>query len=255
MKGILGRKVEMTQIFTANGKLVPVTVVEVQPNTILQVKTLESNGYTSTQLGVFDKRENLVNKPDLGQFKKANSVPKRFVKEIRDMEGFEVGNTITASDVLKAGQYVDVTGISKGKGFAGAIKRHNYSRGPMAHGSGYHRGIGSMGAIINRIFKSKKMAGHMGNVKRTIQNLEIIAIDNNIVMVKGSIPGPNKAYVTIKANVKGLQSKEAAKLLVRQSAPIVEVPVEEPKLAPVEEVVAAPVVETPTETKAEEAGE
>ncbi|ATZ21334.1 50S ribosomal protein L3 [Mesoplasma tabanidae] len=227
MKGILGRKVEMTQVFTANGKLVPVTVVEVQPNTILQVKTLDTNGYVATQLGVFDKRENLVNKPELGQFKKANSVPKRFVKEIRNMEGFEVGSVISASDIFETGQYVDVTGISKGKGFAGAIKRHNYSRGPMAHGSGYHRGIGSMGAIINRIFKSKKMAGHMGHVKRTVQNLEVIAIDNNIMLVKGSIPGPNKGFVTIKANVKGLSNTQAAELLVRNAPVATEAPVVE----------------------------
>ncbi|ASZ08883.1 50S ribosomal protein L3 [Mesoplasma chauliocola] len=228
MKGILGRKVEMTQVFTQSGKLVPVTVVEVQPNTILQVKTLDSNGYVATQLGVFDKRENLVNKPELGQFKKANSVPKRFVKEIRNMEGFEVGTTISASDIFETGQYVDVTGISKGKGFAGAIKRHNYSRGPMAHGSGYHRGIGSMGAIINRIFKSKKMAGHMGHVKRTVQNLEVIAIDNNIMLVKGSIPGPNKGFVTIKSNVKGLANTQAAELLVRNAPVATEAPVEAP---------------------------
>ncbi|AVN63493.1 MULTISPECIES: 50S ribosomal protein L3 [Mesoplasma] len=234
MKGILGRKVEMTQVFTANGKLVPVTVVEVQPNTILQVKTLDTNGYVATQLGVFDKRENLVNKPELGQFKKANSVPKRFVKEIRNMEGFEVGSVISASDIFETGQYVDVTGISKGKGFAGAIKRHNYSRGPMAHGSGYHRGIGSMGAIINRIFKSKKMAGHMGHVKRTVQNLEVIAIDNNIMLVKGSIPGPNKGFVTIKANVKGLSNTQAAELLVRNAPVATEAPIEAPV---VEEVV------------------
>lgn len=235
MKGILGRKVEMTQVFTANGKLVPVTVVEIQPNTILQVKTLETNGYVATQLGVFDKRENLVNKPELGQFKKANSVPKRFVKEIRNMEGFEAGTIISASDIFKTGQYVDVTGISKGKGFAGAIKRHNYSRGPMAHGSGYHRGIGSMGAIINRIFKSKKMAGHMGHVKRTVQNLEVIAIDNNIMLVKGSIPGPNKGFVTIKANVKGIANTQAAELLVRNASVATEVPVEPTVEAPVTE--------------------
>ncbi|PPE06549.1 50S ribosomal protein L3 [Mesoplasma corruscae] len=256
MKGILGRKVEMTQVFTANGKLIPVTVIEVQQNTILQVKTLESNGYNATQLGVFDKRENLVNKPDLGQFKKANSVPKRFVKEIRNMGGYEVGSQITASDVFQTGQYVDVTGISKGKGFAGAIKRHNYSRGPMAHGSGYHRGIGSMGAIINRIFKSKKMAGHMGDAKRTIQNLEVISINNNIVMVKGSIPGPNKAYVIIKENVKGLKSAEAAKLLVRNTKPAAEAKVEEVVEVEVAPVVADAVQETViTETPTEEAGE
>ncbi|AJM72147.1 50S ribosomal protein L3 [Mycoplasma yeatsii] len=219
MKGILGRKLEMTQVFTEAGQLVPVTVVEVQPNTVLQVKTQETDGYTAVQLGTVDKRVNLVNKPELGHFKKSNSAPKRFVKEIRNMTGYELGQVINASDVFVSGEYVDVTGITKGKGFAGGIKRHNYSRGPMAHGSGYHRGIGSMGAIINRIFKSKKMAGHMGHAKRTIQNLEIIAIDsaNNLMLIKGSIPGPKKGFVQIKQNVKGLQSKQAAELLNRNA--------------------------------------
>ncbi|WP_031542221.1 50S ribosomal protein L3 [Mesoplasma photuris] len=217
MKGILGRKVEMTQVFTESGKLIPVTVVEVLPNTVLQVKSLESDGYVATQLGVQDKRVNLVNKPETGHFKKAGSAPKRYVKEIRNMEGFAFGTEIKAEDIFTSGEYVDVTGISKGKGFAGAIKRHNYSRGPMAHGSGYHRGIGSMGAIINRIFKSKKMAGHMGHEKVTIQNLEVVAIDatNNIMLIKGSIPGPKNQFVQIKQNVKGKKSLTAAALLSR----------------------------------------
>ncbi|WP_434328526.1 50S ribosomal protein L3 [Mycoplasma capricolum subsp. capricolum] len=220
MKGILGRKVEMTQVFTNSGQLVPVTVVEVLPNTVLQVKTIDSDGYVAVQLGTTDKRVNLVNKPELGHFKKANSNPKRFVKEIRNMQGYEIGQVINVSDIFVSGEYVDVTGISKGKGFAGGIKRHNYSRGPMAHGSGYHRGIGSMGAIINRIFKSKKMPGHMGNAKRTIQNLEIIAIDqaNNIMLIKGSIPGPKNGFVQIKQNVKGMSSKQAVELLNRNAS-------------------------------------
>ncbi|WP_026389250.1 50S ribosomal protein L3 [[Acholeplasma] multilocale] len=219
MKGILGRKVEMTQVFTEAGKLVPVTVIEVLPNTVLQVKTQESDGYVATQLGVQDKRANLVNKPATGHFAKAGAAPKRFVKEIRNMDGFEFGSTIKAEDIFTSGEYVDVTGISKGKGFAGAIKRHNYSRGPMGHGSGYHRGIGSMGAIINRIFKSKKMAGHMGHAKVTIQNLEVVAIDtaNNLMLVKGSIPGPKNQFVSIKQNVKGIKSTEAAALVNRNA--------------------------------------
>ncbi|AUF83304.1 50S ribosomal protein L3 [Mesoplasma syrphidae] len=232
MKGILGRKVEMTQIFTENGKLVPVTVVEVLPNTVLQVKSLGSDGYVATQLGVQDKRTNLVNKPETGHFKKAGSAPKRFVKEIRNMEGFTFGQEIKAEDIFTSGEYVDVTGISKGKGFAGAIKRHNYSRGPMGHGSGYHRGIGSMGAIINRIFKSKKMAGHMGHQKVTIQNLEVVAIDslNNLMLIKGSIPGPKNQFVQIKQNVKGLKALTAATLLNRNAkveTPVVETVAEE----------------------------
>lgn len=217
MKGILGRKLEMTQVFTENGVLVPVTVIAVETNTVLQVKTVETDGYNALKIGTCNKRANLVTKPEMGNFKKANSEPKRFVKEIRDMDGYEMGANVNAQDVFNAGEFVDVTGISKGKGFAGAIKRHNYSRGPMGHGSGYHRGIGSMGAIINRIFKSKKMPGHMGHEQVTIQNLEIIKVDaeRNLVLVKGSIPGPRKGYVIIKENVKGKGSKDAESLLIR----------------------------------------
>lgn len=217
MKGILGRKVEMTQIFAADGKLIPVTVIEVLPNTVLQVKNLEKDGYIATQLGVQDKRDNLVNKPEAGHFKKANSNPKRYVKEIRNMEGFEFGAQITAEEIFTTGELVDVTGISKGKGFQGSIVRHNYSRGPMGHGSGYHRGTGSMGAIINRIFKSKKMPGHMGHAKVTIQNLEVVAIDtpNNLMLIKGSIPGPKNSFVQIKQNAKFIKAKEATVLLNR----------------------------------------
>ncbi|WP_339030100.1 50S ribosomal protein L3 [Spiroplasma endosymbiont of Cantharis nigra] len=220
MKGILGRKLEMTQMFSENGKLIPVTVIAVEQNTVLQVKSVEKDGYQALKLGTIDKRANLFNKPDMGQFKKVNSEPKRFVKEIRDMEGYETGAVINAADVFNAGEFVDVTGISKGKGFAGAIKRHNYSRGPMGHGSGYHRGIGSMGAIINRIFKSKKMAGHMGHEQVTIQNLEVVKIDveKNLVLVKGSVPGPRKGFVVIKQNVKGRKAQEAVSLLSRNTA-------------------------------------
>ncbi|QEH62328.1 50S ribosomal protein L3 [Spiroplasma chinense] len=219
MKGILGRKLEMTQVFSETGKLIPVTVIAVETNTVLQVKTVEKDGYSALKLGTINKRANLVNKPEMGNFKKANSEPKRFVKEIRDMEGYETGAEIKAADVFNAGEFVDVTGISKGKGFAGAIKRHNYSRGPMGHGSGYHRGIGSMGAIINRIFKSKKMAGHMGHEQVTIQNLEVIKVDSerNLVLVKGSVPGPRKGFVIIKQNAKGVKTTEAANLLSRNA--------------------------------------
>lgn len=230
MKGILGRKLEMTQVFTENGTLVPVTVIEVEPNKVLQIKTIENDGYNALKLGAINKRANLINKPEMGNFKKANSEPKRFVKEIRDMDGYEVGTDIIIGDVFNTGEFVDVTGISKGKGFAGSIKRHNYSRGPMGHGSGYHRGIGSMGAIINRIFKSKKMPGHMGHEQVTIQNLEIIKIDveKSLVLIKGSVPGPRKGFVVIKQNVKGEKPKEAVVLLNRSkkqeqpTAPIVQ---------------------------------
>lgn len=228
MKGILGRKVGMTQIFTEDGRLIPVTVIEVQPNKVLQVKTVEKNGYQSLQLGVQDKRENLVNKPATGHFKKASSNPKRYVKEIRGMEGFELGVEITAKDLFAAGEFVDVTGISKGKGFAGAIKRHNYHIGPMAHGSGYHRGVGSMGAIINRIFKSKKMPGHMGHERVTIQNLELVQIDqaNHLVFIKGSVPGPRNSFVQVKQNVKNKPASSATNVLSRK-------PVEATNPAPV----------------------
>ncbi|ASP28712.1 50S ribosomal protein L3 [Spiroplasma corruscae] len=220
MKGILGRKLEMTQIFSESGKLIPVTVIEVEPNVVLQAKTVEKDGYKALKLACVKKRANLLNKPDMGQFKKINSEPKRFVKEIRDMDGYEIGSQVKIEDLFTSGQFVDVTGISKGKGFAGAIKRHNYARGPMGHGSGYHRGIGSMGAIINRIFKSKKMAGHLGHEQVTIQNLEIIKIDTdkNVVLVKGSVPGPRKSFVVIRENAKGKKAAEASVLLNRQSS-------------------------------------
>ncbi|WP_339022675.1 50S ribosomal protein L3 [Spiroplasma endosymbiont of Crioceris asparagi] len=220
MKGILGQKLEMSQVFDENGKLIPVTIVLVEPNKVLEVKTTDKHGYKSLKLGTNDKRENLVNKPELGQFKKVNSQPKRFVKEIRDMEGFAIGQDIKVADLFQAGDIIDVTGVSKGKGFAGAIKRHNYSRGPMAHGSGYHRGIGSMGAIINRIFKSKKMAGHMGHEKVTVQNLEIVKIisDKNIVLIKGSVPGPKKGFLIIKENHKCKNKKAASVLIERKKA-------------------------------------
>lgn len=219
MKGILGRKIGMTQVFAQDGKLVPVTVIETQPNVVLQVRTAEKEGYNALQIAVEDKRVNLVNKPELGQFKKVNTAPKRFVKEIRDMSGFNPGDTVKA-DIFNAGEFVDVTSISKGKGFAGVIKRHNYSRGPMGHGSGFHRGIGSMGAIApNRIFKAKKMPGRMGHEQVTIQNLEVISCDveKNVILIKGSVPGPKKQFVVIKNAIKGLKPKTAFNLLTRNT--------------------------------------
>ncbi len=201
MKGILGRKVGMTQIFTQDGTAIPATVIEVLPNKVLQIKTVEKDGYDAVQLGVEDQKVSRVNKPDMGRFKKASSNPKRFVKEIRNFDSADIKeNQEIKADIFSAGELVDVTGISKGKGFSGAIKRHNYSIGPKGHGSGYHRGVGSMGAIINRIFKGKGMAGQMGNAQVTVQNLEVVKVDitHNAIIIKGSIPGPKKSFVMIK---------------------------------------------------------
>jgi large subunit ribosomal protein L3 len=176
-KGILGKKVGMTQIFSAEGVLVPVTVIDVTPNVVLQKKTAETDGYQAVQVGYLDKKN--VNKPEEGHAKKANTNPKRFVKEFagEEMMAFEVGQEVKAN-IFVEGEIVDVTGTSKGKGYAGAIKRHNFSRGPMAHGSGYHRGIGSMGSIdAARVKKGKKMAGRLGGETVTVQNLEVVKVD------------------------------------------------------------------------------
>ena len=217
MKGILGRKLGMTEVFTTSGELIPVTVVEVEPNVITQIKTVEKDGYNSIQLGAFDKREKLANKPEMGHIKKANTTPKRFLKEIKglDVTNYEVGQVISV-DVFEAGELVDVTGTSKGKGFAGTIKRHNFSRGPMAHGSHYHRAVGSRGPMRPmRVLKGKKLPGHMGNETVTIQNLEIIAVDveNNCLLISGNIPGPKQGYVLVRSAVKGLGKNEAKELV------------------------------------------
>ena len=172
-KGILGRKIGMTQVFDTNGKLIPVTVVEVGTNVVTQIKTMENDGYEAIQLGFGEKREKLSNKPEMGHAKKANTTPKRFLKEIRgvDINNYQLGAELHA-DVFEVGEVVDVTGTSKGKGFQGVIKRHNQSRGPMSHGSHYHRGPGSMGTMRPmRVFKGKKLPGHMGALTVTIQNL------------------------------------------------------------------------------------
>ena len=205
-KGILGRKVGMTQVFDNDGKLIPVTVILVTPNVVLQKKTVETDGYESVQLGFMEKRANIVNKPMTGHFAKAGTTPKRYVKELRlqGMNEYEVGQEVKC-DIFAAGDYVDVQGTSKGKGFQGVIKRHNFSTGPMAHGSKYHRGVGSMGVIApNRIRKGKKMPGRMGFVTKTIQNLVVVRADqeNNILLVKGNVPGANKSLVVIKNAVK-----------------------------------------------------
>ena len=204
-KGILGKKVGMTQVFTENGELVPVTVVEVGSNVVLQVKTVENDGYEAVQLGFDDQREVNANKPAKGHAAKANTAPKRFVREIRDVElgEYKVGDEIKA-DLFEAGDIVDVTGTSKGHGFQGNIKRWGQSRGPMAHGSRYHRRPGSMGVIINRVMKGKLLPGRMGGKRVTIQNLEIVKADTEygVLLIKGNVPGANKSFVTIKSTVK-----------------------------------------------------
>ncbi|KRM04918.1 MAG: 50S ribosomal protein L3 [Liquorilactobacillus ghanensis] len=204
-KGILGKKVGMTQVFTDNGELVPVTVVEVGTNVVLQVKTVENDGYEAVQLGFDDLREVLANKPAKGHAAKAKTAPKRFAREIKDVAlgDYKVGDEVKA-DVFEAGDIVDVTGTSKGHGFQGNIKRWGQSRGPMAHGSRYHRRPGSMGVIINRVFKGKLLPGRMGGNQVTIKNLEIVKADtdNGVLLIKGNVPGANKSLITIKGNVK-----------------------------------------------------
>jgi len=206
MKGILGRKIGMTQVFTESGKLIPVTVVEVEPNIVTQIKTKENDGYEAIQLGFDTKREKLATKASAGHTAKANTTPKRFFREIKgvDINDYTVGQEVKA-DIFAAGEVVDVTGTSKGKGFQGVIKRHGQSRGPMGHGSHYHRRPGSMGTMRPmRVFKGKNLPGHMGSLTVTIQNLEVVAVDlaNNVILIKGNIPWPKKGLVVIKTSVK-----------------------------------------------------
>ena len=205
-KGILGTKVGMTQIFNEDGILIPVTVVSCEPNVVLQKKTIENDGYEAMQLGFVNKRVKLANKPELGHFAKSNSTPKRYLREISGQElgNFEVGQEIRVN-IFEEGEIVDVTGTSKGKGFQGNIKRHNQHRGPMGHGSHYHRRPGSMGSIDpNHVRKGKNLPGHMGVETVTIQNLEIIKVDleRNILLIKGSVPGPKKGVVVVRRGVK-----------------------------------------------------
>ena len=206
-KAMLTTKVGMTQIFGEDGVLIPVTVLEAGPVVVTQVKTVENDGYSAVQVGFGDIREPLVNKPLKGHFAKAGVPVKRYLKEFRleNAEEYAVGQEIKA-DVFAAGDKIDVTATSKGKGFQGAIKRHGLSRGPMAHGSKYHRHAGSNGACSDpsKVFKGKKMAGHMGSVKVTVQNLEVVRVDaeKNLILVKGAVPGPKKAMVMLKESVK-----------------------------------------------------
>ena len=206
-KAILATKVGMTQIFNEDGVLTPVTVLQAGPCVVTQIKTVENDGYSAVQVGFADKRENLVNKPMKGQFDKAGVSCKRFVREFKfeNAEEFTVGQEIKA-DIFAAGDKIDATAISKGKGFQGAIKRFGQHRGPMAHGSKFHRHQGSNGACSDpsKVFKGKGMPGHMGSKRVTIQNLEVVRVDaeNNLILVKGAVPGPKKSLVTIKETVK-----------------------------------------------------
>lgn len=206
MKGILGIKRGMTQVFGTNGKLVPVTVVEVEPNVISQIKTKENDGYDAIQLAAVSKKETRSNKPEIGHLKKANATPKRFLRELRgvDVSAYSLGQEIKA-DIFEVGEVVDVTGTSKGKGTQGVIKRWNQSRGPMSHGSQYHRGVGSMGTLLPmRVLPGKKLPGHMGGEQVTVQNLEVIQIDleNNCLLIKGNVPGPKNSLVFVKSSIK-----------------------------------------------------
>ena len=206
MKGILGRKIGMTQVFSKSGKLTPVTVISVEPNVVTQIKTIENDGYEAIQLGFDTKREKLATKASLGITNKAKTTPKRFFKEIRgvDVNDYALGQVVKA-DIFTPGEVVDVTGTTKGHGFQGVVKRHGNSRGPMGHGSHYHRKPGSMGTMRPmRVFKGKKLPGHMGVLTVTIQNLEIVDVDleNNVILVKGNVPGAKNSLVVIKSAVK-----------------------------------------------------
>lgn len=204
MKGILGRKLGMTQVFLEDGNVVPVTVVEAGPCVVLQIKTPQTDGYSSVQLGFADMKRPI--KALAGHAAKANTVAKRYVRELRgplDLD-YAVGQEVFA-DTFQDGDIVDVVGVSKGKGTAGPIKRHNQSRGPMAHGSKYHRGTGSLGSIDgNRVFKGQTMAGRMGHERVTVQNLQVVRVDRerNLLLIKGALPGPRNSFVTVRSAVK-----------------------------------------------------
>src|SRR5690625_1986211 len=206
-KGILGRKVGMTQIFLENGELIPVTVVQAEPNIVLQKKTIETDGYEAIQVGFYDKKESRSNQAEKGHAEKANTTPKRYVREFRNakIDEYEVGQEISV-EAFEIGDKIEVTGTSKGKGFQGSIKRHNYARGPMSHGSRFHRAGGSMGSVdASRVFKGKALPGQMGAEQVTVQNLEVVKVDGekNLLLIKGNIPGAKKSLVKITSAVKG----------------------------------------------------
>ncbi len=208
-KLILGRKLGMTQIFAEDGTVVPVTVVESGNNVVIQNKTVENDGYNAVQIGFGEKKDKHVTKPMKGHFDKAGVAPVKFIREMRlnDASEYNVGDSIGV-DIFSAGELVDVTGTSKGKGFAGGIKRHNFARGPMGHGSKSHREPGSTGAMISghggRVLKGKKLPGRMGGVQVTVQRLTLVRVDadRNLLLIKGAIPGPKKGFVIVKSTVK-----------------------------------------------------
>lgn len=206
-KAIVGKKLGMTQVFRNDGTMVPVTVIQAGPCPVIQKKTEEHDGYNAIQVGFAEIRERLVNKPILGHFKKAGVAATRYIKELKleDAASYEVGQVIKA-DVFQEGDKVDVSGTSRGKGFQGVIKRHNQHRGPMTHGSGYHRGVGSMSANTypGEIFRNKNLPGHMGNVKVTVENLEVVRVDadRNLLLIKGAIPGATGSMVVVRNTVK-----------------------------------------------------
>ncbi|HLR09173.1 MAG TPA: 50S ribosomal protein L3 [Bacillota bacterium] len=206
-KGILGRKIGMTQLFSEDGELIPVTVVQAKPNVVLQKRTIENDGYEALQIGVEDKKETRATKAEKGHAAKANTAPKRYVREIRgaNIDDYEVGQEIRV-DVFQPGDKIDVTGTTKGKGFQGAIKRHKQARGPMTHGSHFHRKPGTLGAVDPmRVFKGKKLPGQMGGRQTTIQNLEVVKVDpeQNLLLIRGNIPGSKKSFVKITSSIKG----------------------------------------------------
>ncbi len=283
MKGILGKKIGMTQVFSETGEVIPVTVVQVEKNKVLQVKTNEIDGYNAIQLGVEDKKERNTNKPETGHANKAKSQGKRFKKEIRltsdEVQNYELGQELDVS-IFEPGEIVDVQGTSKGKGFQGVIKRHGQSRGPMSHGSRYHRRPGSMGAVAPAVFKGKNLPGHMGQKTVTLQNLEIVLIDyeQDVLLIKGNVPGGKNSYLAIKSSIKNPEMKvdivdlvglklepvveeeaveeavpEVKEAVVEEAAPEVKEAVEEEAASEVEE--AAPVVEEPKEESKEEKNE
>jgi large subunit ribosomal protein L3 len=219
MKSILGRKVGMTQVFTVEGNVVPVTVVEVLPNVVLQKKTIENDGYEALQVGYEDKRQSLANKAEAGIVAKANTSAKKFVRELHgdELAKYNVGDEIKV-DIFASGDAIDVTGKTKGKGFSGVIKRYGFHRGPSAHGSGYHRGIGTLatsGRYNNRIHPGRKMPGHHGFTTKTVLNLAVVAVDveNNVMLIKGPVPGANKSLVTIRSAVKTNKKPETFNLV------------------------------------------
>ncbi|NTW90592.1 MAG: 50S ribosomal protein L3 [Erysipelotrichaceae bacterium] len=221
MKGLLGRKLGMTQVFTTDGTLIPVTVLEVLPNVVLQKKTKLTDGYVALQLGIEDVLPQRANKPLVGHVAKANTSPKKFIREIRseEMSQYEVGAVIKA-DLFQAGEMVDISGTSKGKGFMGAVYRNNQTTGPNSHGSGFHRSPGSLATIGRNngiINKGRIMAGHEGSLSTTNQNLEVVLIDTdkNVMLVKGNVPGPKRGFVVIKSTVKSVKSVPAKEILVR----------------------------------------